>query len=186
MFIRADISTIMLSHLSSNRLEDLDDSELEELTEAIEESWTYWLDDCETFEEYLSHSKKKEAKLFALKISEEWVGLLSFHYEPRRAKWLFEYVITRKRRGIGMSKLILPTVSHAFESLGKRMGLAIRGNNKIGQKAVYNALRVEFPPAEPNTLFIVDLVPWTWGHRYHISDQLVVSITSELVKYPQG
>jgi hypothetical protein len=182
---KADI-LIMISHLSSVRLEDLDEEDLEEFSLALEDSWTYWLDDSETLEEYLVKARKREALIFALKMAGEWVGLLSFCYEPRRAKWLFEYVITKKRRGMGMSKLILPTVSHAFESLGKKMGLAIRGNNQIGQRAVYNALRVEFPPAEPSTLFIVDLAPWTWGHRYHISDQLVVSITTELTRHPQG
>lgn len=173
----------MLSHLAGEHLRDLEEHEWEEFHAAISDSWTYWLDDSETFDEYLVKAKKKETVIFALKLNAEWVGFLAFHYEPTRGMWLFEYLITKKRRGMGMSKLILPTVSQAFESLGKKMGLAIRGNNEIGQLAAQKALGLTFPDAEPTALFIIDLSPWTWGQRYHISDQLVVSITTELVKY---
>lgn len=173
----------MLSHLAGEHLKDLSESEWEAFHARMEDSWTYWLDDCETFAEYIHHARRKGTVIFALKLNADWVGFLAFLYDTQRSMWIMEYMVTKDKRGMGMSKLILPTVSHAFESLGKKLGLGLRGNNEIAQLAAHKALGVEFPEASPDTLFIIDLVPWTWGPRYHISDQLVVSITTDLVKY---
>lgn len=175
----------MLSQLVGVPLRDIEDEKWEEFHAEISASWSYWLEDCETFDEYLKVIKKKEAVMFGLSLGSEWVGFLCFCYDTMRSKWTMEYLVTKKRRGMGLTKLILPTVSHAFESLGKKLGLRLRGNNEIGQLAATRALGVAFPKVEPHALLIVDLAPWTWGNRYHISDRLVVALTTEFIKYPQ-
>lgn len=149
----------------------------------IDTSWDYDLSGEKSFREYARHIWGLEGGLLGVKHGEHILGFASFYYEPKRQIWLMEYFAVEHYRGIGFSKILLPTAGTAFENMKLDLGIAVKGGNKRAQGAIQAAIGANFVETGDETLFIVDLVPWTWGDRTHIADGLILAIESLFAEY---
>lgn len=173
----------MLSHLIALPLMNTLDNDFNLFEDAFNASWDYKLRGKDSFREYAHEIWGLEGMILGVKMDESIAGFISLYYNPQRKIWLAEYFAVELKRGVGFSKIILPSISYAFEALNTEVGVAIKGENKRAQAAVSNALGTKFPDTGDQTLFIVDLVPWTWGTRHHIADGIAAAIETIMYTY---
>jgi hypothetical protein len=173
----------MLSQLSGVTLMNTQDNDFELFEDTINESWDYNLRGQENFRDYVHDIWSKDGLILGLKLGQDIAGFIAFYYDYTKRIWLTEYFAIEAKRGIGFSKIILPSISYAFENMGLNLGVAVRGGNKRAQKAIADALGAHFVETGDETLFIVDLVPWTWGLRHYLADGLIVAVESLVHNY---
>lgn len=173
----------MLSQINGVPLMNTRDNDFELFEAAIDESWDYDLSGEENFRDYVHYIWSKDGLILGLKLRQEIAGFISFYYDYTKRIWLTEYFAIETKRGIGFSKILLPSLSYAFENMGLNLGVAVRGGNKRAQKAITEALGTHFAETGDETLFIVDLVPWTWGIRHYLADGLIVAVESLVHNY---
>ncbi len=173
----------MLSKLTGVPLMNTRDNDFDLFEEIINKSWDYSMGGETNFRDYVHSLWVKDGLILGLKLDKDIVGFISFYYDYSKRIWLSEYLAVKHRRGMGFSKIILPSISYAFENMGLNLGVAVRGGNNRAQKAISDALGANFVETGDETLFIVDLVPWTWGLRHYLADGLIVAVESLVHNY---
>lgn len=172
----------MLSQISGAPLTNLMDETFVRFDEAIATSWDYDLRGQDNFRSYVKNIWGLDGLVIGLTLLEEPVGFASFYYDSFRDMWLTEYFIVESKRGIGFSKVVLPSFSQAFEDLDLKLGVAVKAENKRAQRAITKALGTHFPEAKEGALYIVDLHPWTWKTRNRVADSIVLAIANTMRK----
>jgi hypothetical protein len=172
----------MLSQISGVPLTSVMDSNFARFEEVISGSWDYDLRGQDNFKSYVKNIWSLDGLIIGLTLAEEPIGFASFYYDSFRDMWLTEYFIVEQHRGIGFSKVVLPSFSQAFEDLDIKLGVAVKFENKRAQKAITKALGTYFPEAKEGTLYVVDLYPWTWKTRNRVADSMVIVITNAMRK----
>ena len=173
----------MSSQISGVPLTSVMDAAFVQFDEVISPSWDYDLRGQDNFKSYVKNIWGLEGLVIGLTLLDEPIGFASFYYDSYRNMWLTEYFIVGEKRGIGFSKVVLPSFSQAFEELDIKLGVAVKFENKRAQAAITKALGTYFPEAKEGTLYIVDLHPWTWKTRNRVSDSIVLVITNSMRKW---